>query len=411
MNKKYATAIATAMLLLTVATAFALWADVLKIKLTAYTGSVDMEFGDTFTITEYVGFPDGSGGWNFVQEGSDPEAKDVGNCQAELVEVEDEEGSLSSSGDNDLDLKITVTNAYPGYKCSVTFNVVNTGTIPVKGPVIVIPSSPWTDGNILVEHDITTAACTQLHPGDTQRFQVNVTTLQAASESTTYTVQIYLRYDQWNEAECPGEGGGAGELSLSKYFTRSGAGDPLPTDDGYPYIDIQVRNDGRFGQTNPDHVIMVVALHNQLGFAMDTSATSLQIVDQLPDGWGLPTSGSWDSKVKVCIFNTLPSNFPDIGFDNPCSGGTQVTSASFSYSGGTLTVTINEPTVPNNGYVVVVIKSVFTKTGNPVPPGYFDQTDSSPPHTGNYRLFTNSASATWGDYTANVAASFRGYEK
>ena len=202
MKKLTTTAIATLAVLIAVGVAFALWADVLKIHIEVNTGNVDVQFG-SWSVTEYVGFPDGNGGWSFVQEGSDPEAKDVAQCTVTLQEVADEEsGSPSSAGDNDLDLVITISNSYPGYKCEVTFEVMNSGSVPVKGPTYVDLLSPYTDGHILVEHDISTAACVQLHPGDKQTFTVNITVLQGAEEQTTYTVQIHLRYDQWNEAEC-----------------------------------------------------------------------------------------------------------------------------------------------------------------------------------------------------------------
>ena len=198
---KQLTVIATALLLTTVAISFALWADVLKIQLVAYTGNVDVQFG-SWSVTEYVGFPS-DGGWSFVPEGSNPEAKDVGQCTVTLQDIYDEEsGSPSTAGNNDLDLVITISNGYPGYKCEVTFEVMNSGSVPVKGPTYVDLLSPYTDGHILVEHDISTAACVQLHPGDKQTFTVNIAVLQGAEEQTTYTVQIHLRYDQWNEAEC-----------------------------------------------------------------------------------------------------------------------------------------------------------------------------------------------------------------
>ena len=127
---KQLTVIATALLLTTVAISFALWADVLKIQLVAYTGNVDVQFG-SYSVKEYVGFPASGGGWNFVPEGSG-EAKDVGQCTVTLKEIENEENTRlgTSAGNNDLDLVITITNGYPGYKCEVKFDVVNSGSVP-----------------------------------------------------------------------------------------------------------------------------------------------------------------------------------------------------------------------------------------------------------------------------------------
>jgi len=70
MYMKQLTAILVALLLTTIAVSFALWADVLKVQLVAYTGDVDVSFGG-YSVTEYVGFPDGDG-WEFVEEGEDP---------------------------------------------------------------------------------------------------------------------------------------------------------------------------------------------------------------------------------------------------------------------------------------------------------------------------------------------------
>jgi len=394
---KQLTVIATALLLTTVAISFALWADVLKIQLVAYTGNVDVQFG-SWSVTEYVGFPDGSGGWSFVPEGSDSEAKDVGQCTVTLQDIYDEEsGSPSSAGDNDLDLVITITNGYPGYKCEVTFEVVNSGSVPVRGPTYVDPPSPYTDGHILVEHDISTAACVQLHPGDKQTFTVSVTVLQGAEEQTTYTVQIHLRYDQWNEADC---GATPGEPYGLKDFTTT-SGTPLDYLDGYRKIMIVVNPLDRI--TAPDHVVMVVAFYLPTTYTA-SSATPLVIRDDLPMDWSASPIGAWDSVVKVCYGATLPASFPDLPFSNPCSGwAVQLPEPSvvqFSYSGGSggvLTAEIVSGSY-GPGWLVMFIKANYDLQGQPLPPGYF-----SPYGAYCIRDFENYAELLYGGSTLATA--------
>ncbi|AET32556.1 hypothetical protein [Pyrobaculum ferrireducens] len=207
MKKLTTTAIATLAVLIAVGVAFALWADVLKIHVEVQTGDVDVEFGDTFTITEYVGFPDGSGGWNFVQEDSDSEAKDVGDCQVQLVEIENEEDTSlgTSAGDNDLDLEITLSNAYPGYRCDVQFEVQNTGSIPVKlyfydsdNNRITLPATINIGGGaVICELSGTDEA--QVHPDDSATYTLSCVVQQSAAEDSTYSTQIYIQARQWNE--------------------------------------------------------------------------------------------------------------------------------------------------------------------------------------------------------------------
>jgi len=208
MKKLTTTAIATLAVLIAVGVAFALWADVLKIHVEVNTGNVDVQFGDS-SVTEYVGFPDGDG-WEFVEEGEDPEAKDVGDCTVTLTEIEDEEtdGPLageSTAGDNDLDLVITITNGFPGYRCDVEFEVVNTGSIPVKlyffdeyGNRLTLPAT------FTFETDEVT--CTlegedeaQVHPDESELYTLSCVVEQEADEDSTYDVQIYIQARQWNE--------------------------------------------------------------------------------------------------------------------------------------------------------------------------------------------------------------------
>jgi hypothetical protein len=404
MKKLTTTAIATLAVLIAVGVAFALWADVLKIHIEVNTGDVDVEFGG-YSVEEYVGFPDGSGGWNYVKEGSDPEAKDVAQCTVTLQEVEDEEGvNPSPAGDNDLDLVITITNGYPGYKCEVTFEVVNSGSVPVKGPTYVDPPSPYTDGHILVEHDISTAACVQLHPGDKQTFTVNVTVLQSAEEQTTYTVQIHLRYDQWNEAEC---GAPPEEPYGLKDFTTTG-GDALDYLGGYRMIKIVVNPQNKI--TAPDHVVMVVAFYLPTTYTA-SSTTPLIIKDYLPNDWSASPTGGWNSVVKVCynasLTPTLPPRFPNFPFSDPCSDwADQLPTPSvvqFNYASGVLTAKIVSGDY-GPGWLVMFIKAKYDLQGQLLPPGYFSPYDGF-----CIKDFENYAELKYGDSTlATATGTLRG---
>lgn len=207
-NKRIALTIAIPLILLTIlGTALAMWYDVLKIKATVETGSVDVGFRGSI----------------YVEEISELYGKDVARCSARYEEVENEDMN-NPFGDDDLELNIVVDNAYPCYICKVdTVNIVNLGTIPVKvkiDRVIALPSGREcelkydpnrgyyyecdVDGD--GDADINLWGCftsfisdIQLHPGDQKSFTVELHIKQGAEESSSFTVQIYLKARQYNE--------------------------------------------------------------------------------------------------------------------------------------------------------------------------------------------------------------------
>ncbi|MEM4651354.1 MAG: hypothetical protein QW086_05960 [Pyrobaculum sp.] len=168
-----------------------------------------MQFG-SYSATEYVGFPS-DGGWSFVPEGSNPEAKDVGQCTVTLKEIENEESTSlgTSAGNNDLDLVITITNGYPGYNCTVTFEVKNTGTIPVKlyffdehgNRLTPLPATFTIDDAVKCTLSGTDGA--QVHPENSATYTLSCVVQQKASENTQYSTQIYIQARQWNEPLLP----------------------------------------------------------------------------------------------------------------------------------------------------------------------------------------------------------------
>jgi len=214
---------AVATLLVAVAMAFALWADVLKIHLEVNTGNVDIEFtGVPRAIETRDGLP------------GEYEGKDVASCTAEFTEVQDEEAAAAgllppswnpSSANADVELKIVITNAYPGYQCRIQdVNVKNVGTIPVKLLVkilgknhnVIRPERRFggflsyidTDGDGCTELDVDysgffTLNGTQLRPGESQSFTVVLRLpterQQCIAEQTTYTFYVVIIGYQWNE--------------------------------------------------------------------------------------------------------------------------------------------------------------------------------------------------------------------
>ena len=162
-------------LLVTVLSAVAMWYDVLEVNSVIRTGEVDVVFSGYEVVEGYeYGKP-----W-------------VADCTAKLREVEDEDLD-NPSGDNDLDLSITVSNAYPGYSCTIYFRVRNTGTVPVVGPFYELLEVPE---GLEVAFEPRLA---QLHPGDEVEYSIHLEVLQEAEQGATYELQVHLKYIQWNE--------------------------------------------------------------------------------------------------------------------------------------------------------------------------------------------------------------------
>ena len=214
---------AMAVLLVAVATAFALWADALKIRLVVNTGDVDIEFTGVPRATKMHG----------TQRG-EYEGKDVASCTAEFTEVQDGKAAVAgllppswnpSSANAHKVLKIVIKNAYPGFQCIISdVNVKNIGTIPVKLLVKILDKNHKvirpeqysggqvsfidTDGDGCTELDVDYSSFfalngTQLHPDESQSFTVNLRLpterQQCIAEQTTYTFYVVIIGYQWNE--------------------------------------------------------------------------------------------------------------------------------------------------------------------------------------------------------------------
>lgn len=150
--------------------ALAMWTETLRVESVVKTGYLDVSYDNVYVV-----------------EKPEVEGKDVGECSYEL----------KTSDDKDT-LEIKIINGYPGYECTVFFDVVNTGTIPVVGPFYNVSSIP--EG---VEVVFTPPRIAQLHPGDRAGYSVTVRVLQEAMESADYSITIEITYVQWNEVVIP----------------------------------------------------------------------------------------------------------------------------------------------------------------------------------------------------------------
>jgi len=199
------TVVPVLLLVAVVAGAVAMWSDTLKINAEIGTGEVDIEFFGTPRVFE----------------GEEYGKPWVADCTAELVEVQNEDEG-NPAGNNDLELSIVVTNAYPCYYCKVSDVLVkNTGTIPVKLKTSVYidnvecerVTDEWgqiyyfcdADGNgvadVVIWGCITGLEGEQLEPGETISFTVDLHVEQDAEELTTYVIKIFIKGIQWNEYE------------------------------------------------------------------------------------------------------------------------------------------------------------------------------------------------------------------
>jgi len=191
------------LLVAVVAGAVAMWSDTLKVNVVVETGDVDVGI---------VGTPR-------VFEGGEYGKPWVADCAAELVEVQNEDEG-NPAGNNDLELSIVVTNAYPCYYCKVhDVAVENIGTIPVKLKVSVYIDGiecerrvdPWgqyyyfcdADGdgeaNVVIWGCITSLDGLQLEPRHSVSFTVDLHVEQDAEELKTYVIKIFIKGIQWNE--------------------------------------------------------------------------------------------------------------------------------------------------------------------------------------------------------------------
>ena len=404
------------MILVVIGSAMAMWSDSLKIKTVINTGNVDVEFGLISTND-----PEGS---------NDPGyGKDVGTCYADKVEIENEDIG-NPTGDNDLDLNITIVNAYPSYNCTVTFEVKNTGTIPVRGPHVTTYSNfnSWNGTYVMCIGNFTEIT---INPGESAWFKISCHVLQAAGENQIYRGQIYLMFHQWNEEPTTTTTPPIMQPQIRKFFTNS-TGGQLPYDGQSFYVNISSRGppgSKSFDGTNPQHVVNIVDFQNG-----GNVINRLNITDYLPVDWMASPLGN---SIAICKYTSLPSGFPyNPGWPSlSCTGGTQLATVvnygggnytnTYPYGGGTIDVNITTVgsfpginqviminitgiTINPGEHIVILIKTEFAGEDQPYNSGYFN---SGTGPLGSYKLFTNTARAEWDSNSHTVSESYRGYAK
>jgi len=281
-------------LALILASAFAMWSDVLKTNVAVSTGDVDVSF-DGYKVVE----------------GAEYGKPWVANCIVDLIEVEDEDLN-NPAGDNDLDLAITIENGYPGYSCTIYFNVTNTGTIPVIGPFYEMPEIP--EGLEVVFNPMPS----QLHPGDKAEYTVYVEVLQEAKQKNTYEIQIHLKYIQWNEVEVEIEEQPLTPLTVSKEFRETDTDfKKCPANLGSPLNEIKANvKDGKiksksispgafFGVIRISGVnITRVNITDTYDFHFDVKDSHHEVRVYLLDGTGCVTELRKDRNYSYTVDNT-----------------------------------------------------------------------------------------------------------
>ncbi len=149
---------------------YALWSETLEIDGTVNTGEVD------------VAFQNASDDDNGIDPGYD---KDVANCSVSVAQ-----------GGNPM--TITITNGYPSYTCTVSYEVLNAGSIPVKLQSIteIVP----------VELTVTQSGLfigQQIDAGQYVTATVEIHVEQGAAELATYSLSKDFFFVQWNEYSGP----------------------------------------------------------------------------------------------------------------------------------------------------------------------------------------------------------------
>lgn len=162
--------IAVVLALALMGVAYALWSETLEIDGTVHTGEVN------------VAFQNASDNDNGIDPNYD---KDVADCEV----------ALGANGDS---MTITITNGYPSYTCTVTYEFFNDGTIPVILNTVTEESDP--------ELTITQTGPSegfQLDAGEHVTATIAIHVEQEAEELSDYSFSKSFWWVQWNEYPQP----------------------------------------------------------------------------------------------------------------------------------------------------------------------------------------------------------------
>ena len=198
---------------------YGLWSKLLLINGTINTGVVDAIFYEAFTDDDNVEnnelkddgddvvCPVGGGSCDPKAFGPNPDRydKDVGECFA-IVDLQADPTKET--------LKVTVENGYPSYHCTVWFDILNNGSIPLKIQSLTLTPENFENG-VQVTVGLSQLACgLQIDPGllpsgevimeNLAQGDIHIHVEQAAEQNTPYTFSAELFLVQWNEFEaCP----------------------------------------------------------------------------------------------------------------------------------------------------------------------------------------------------------------
>lgn len=160
MRSKFAVlAILLIVALSAISVGYAYWTETLYINGTVQAGELDVAFAANPSATDN---------------------ESVANCSA----------SVSSDGNT---LEITISNAYPGYECTVDFAVENVGTIPVDLKGVSTPTAP-------AELAVTASGATanDLAVNGSANGQIKVKVNESATEGANYTFSATILAQQFN---------------------------------------------------------------------------------------------------------------------------------------------------------------------------------------------------------------------
>jgi len=208
------------LLILSAATALALWSETLRVNVAVGTGEVDWEIVGPVTWLDACGLLPGYGyfrgnDWNasyLPEPGAVQLDKDVGCTDVTLID---------SDGDGDYDtMNITLSNVYPWYYTRTSFKVHNDGSIPIKIWRVIINGREFYELNEQelqqgVELDLTGDGKpdvliwwgdnfgVQLEPCRSADVGLDITVLQDAPQGSTLSFTVSLEAIQWNEYYVP----------------------------------------------------------------------------------------------------------------------------------------------------------------------------------------------------------------
>jgi len=159
------------MALVVMGIAYAKWDKELFIQGTVNTGTLDVVFANV----------------ECSDLGIDPGYdKDVGSCSVCL-------------SDEDETMTVTINNAYPCYSCTIDFDLVNVGTIPVIIESVTIDNPNSNELTVTMTPSPDDLLGVQIDPDGSVHVSLYVHVEQPAEQGSSYSFTITIVVVQWNE--------------------------------------------------------------------------------------------------------------------------------------------------------------------------------------------------------------------